>query len=239
MQFTNPLTGPINAIVTGGVVDSVLNDVNVDPLTSIATVTNSVPFPFRDAFFWPALTGEQFAPTLSGVSYAAQFARPCYQVNSTLGNSATGPNLPRIGFNNKSNLSLAAVGTFNSQIGPLGALANCFRLGFSNGTGTICFQFDRANVGAVQQQFEVRCVTPTGTSAIIAVVNGTDPHTYRIDVSAAGTVKFYIDNALLFTDPNANLWPDNSTQWIARWFAQCATTNSSLFYIAAPSISWT
>lgn len=52
-----------------------------NPLTSIESVTVSVPTLTRDLWYWPCVTGESFPPTLSASSgYSSQSGLACVQV---------------------------------------------------------------------------------------------------------------------------------------------------------------
>jgi len=52
---------------------------------------------FRDEGFWPAISGEQFPPSLNGFSYGQLLSRPAYVATTVGGNgSITWPNMPRV-----------------------------------------------------------------------------------------------------------------------------------------------
>jgi hypothetical protein len=94
-----PRPGPV--IVAGGTIDSVsgsvgsvAGNVTPDPASSIAVVTTNVPLLGRDWFYWPAMSGEQFAPVFSSATYSTYRNTPAY-VSSTSAATVTFPRVPR------------------------------------------------------------------------------------------------------------------------------------------------
>lgn len=77
-------------------------------VTSIKTVTDSVPSLTRDAWYWPCMAGEPFPPAFaSGAGYSTALGKPCVGVGQ-VGAASTWPSLPRVSYTGKATVTLSA-----------------------------------------------------------------------------------------------------------------------------------
>lgn len=190
-------------------------------------VTSSVLKQNIDYFFWPALSGEAFAPALSGIAYSFHQGIPAYHISrSQTTQTANSVNIPRIGFNGKQNVTYTWQMAFAYTSEPLNTIY-AFQIGSSGnfiefviGTSTfggnfvitvdvtittvnggVTHTFDYGVVSNIQQTM------PDGTGF------GETPWIpFEVDISAAGVITVKINGTTVITSGSHNdLWPANFT----------------------------
>lgn len=182
---------PVDATITGGTVDSVTNPVTIEPSTSIATVSSNVPMLGREYFYWPAMSGEDFPPVLSGFTYSQVKDQPSY-VGSGAGSLVTFPQVPR---RNPVNGGQGVTVTFLIYLTAL-ALADLFKwgpcvFGMSGAGRWMLFSGPSGN--------EVDSTKPAPSLNVW--------HSVKMNITSAGIITIYVDDVLQITTTAAQGWP--------------------------------
>lgn len=216
MGFSNPVTS-LAHVDSVGTVDSVTGSVGsvTDPVTAgagsidvVGQVTSSVPTPSRDLFYWPAIRGEGFPPSFSGLAnYGSLNGAAVYSVPVSNTGSVTFPNIPRLPAGRSTltltiGVCLAASATpilhdVATLVGPGGA---SFTLSASNSTAVMTCQIGaRTAVGsAADLQNVLTTITiiahadgsgsmQVGSGAAVALPAGTMPANAGGALTSIGT----------------------------------------------------
>lgn len=182
----------------GGHIDTVAS-AGIDPAASIATVSSNVPMLGRDYFYWPAMQGEQMAPSLSaGMAYGEKDDLPCYIGTNSA--TATFPQLPR---RNPVSGKTAVTLSFQFRVSSLSGISGGFITLFQWGS---LLQIGVLNTG--------KWTFLTG-SASFQTTPGSSPsvnvwHTVAITISSTGTISVNVDGATLLnitTNLATRGWP--------------------------------
>lgn len=211
MQFTNPTAVPTSFTVSGGHVDNVTNPVSTDPASTVAIVSTSVPFLNRDAFFWPAISGESFPPTKNGGSaytFSPENGTPCIAAAQSGGSpgQVTYPNLPRIGYNGKQTMVWDWYGWVQGATFPIAANSEQYYalLGTSLAGWATGFIY-KANAGGTALNLYGR-MGVAGNDFLIAAAEPlfTLRH-FQVFLDANGTAEWWVDGVR--KGQQAGWWP--------------------------------